>query len=166
MTLRRRLAPLEQNICPQKYLDHKSRTEMKNLRTLTAALVALAFVGCSTTLVWYQPNKTFEETRRDLALCRADAARLMSPVVIANPPPSYPQPPYNPNYSSSPQYSNPAVADNAAAAAQSRQGLSTLGAFLAADANQKNYVNNCMVAKGYSLVDKNSLPPGVAGVPK
>lgn len=41
-----------------------------------------------------------------------------------------------------------------------------LGFFLANDANKKEYVDNCMVAKGYTLVDKNSLPAGVVGVPK
>ena len=40
------------------------------------------------------------------------------------------------------------------------------GFALADDANKKDYINNCMIAKGYSLVDKNSLPAGVTGVLK
>ena len=38
--------------------------------------------------------------------------------------------------------------------------------FFAAEAVKKDLINNCMTAKGYSLVNTNSLPAGVTGVPE
>jgi hypothetical protein len=98
---------------------------MKNIRTLATSLAAVFLVGCGTSKVWYQSDKSFDETRRELAGCRADAARMTNPLAMVN-----------------------------------------LGFALADDSNKKDYINNCMIAKGYSLVDKNSLPAGVMGVPK
>ena len=98
---------------------------MKTLRTL-AALLPLAFVvGCGTSKVWYQDGKSFQETKRQLAGCRAEAARLENPLAMVN-----------------------------------------LGFAIANDANKKDFIKNCMMANGYSLVDKNSLPAGVTGVAK
>ena len=98
---------------------------MRNIRILAAALATVVLVGCGTPQVWYQSSKSFDETRRDLATCRAEAARMTNPLAMAN-----------------------------------------LAFALADDSNKKDYINNCMIAKGYSLVDKNSLPAGVTGVPK
>lgn len=41
-----------------------------------------------------------------------------------------------------------------------------MGFFFAAEAVKKDIINNAMTAKGYSLVNKNSLPTGVTGVPE
>ncbi len=38
--------------------------------------------------------------------------------------------------------------------------------FLANEGNKKDLIKNCMISQGYSLVDKNSLPAGVTGVPE
>ena len=93
--------------------------------SVIAVFAASLLTGCSSTKVWYQADKSFDETQRDWAACRAAAAAVNSPMAMVN-----------------------------------------LGFFLANDANKKSYRENCMVAKGYSLVDKNSLPAGVVGVPK
>lgn len=53
-----------------------------------------------------------------------------------------------------------------AAAVNSPAAMANLGFFLANEGNKSKYRDNCMIAKGYSLVDKNSLPAGVTGVPK
>ena len=41
-----------------------------------------------------------------------------------------------------------------------------MGFFFAAEAVKKDLINNWMTANGYSLVNKNSLPSGVTGVPE
>lgn len=135
---------------------------MKNILTLAAVFAALALAGCSTPQVWYQPGKSFAETQRDLAACRGAAAQ-MNPTVIpssGNTTTVIAQAGYGN------QASQDAAAQNAAAAGQSRQGLTTLAAFLADDARRNDIIIGLMAEKGYSLVDKNSLPPGVKGVPK
>ena len=98
---------------------------MKTLSPLAALLPLALLVGCGTSKVWYQEGKSFQDTNRQLAGCRAEAARLENPLAMVN-----------------------------------------LGFALANDANKKDFIKNCMMANGYSLVDKNSLPAGVIGVPK
>jgi hypothetical protein len=99
---------------------------MKTLRPLVAFLLPVTLlVGCGTSKVWYQEGKSFQDTSRDLAACRAEAARLQNPLAAVN-----------------------------------------LRFLLANDANTKNFIKNCMLANGYSLVHTNSLPAGVKGVPK
>ena len=38
--------------------------------------------------------------------------------------------------------------------------------FIANEGNKKELIKNCMIAQGYSLVEKNSLPLDVVGVPE
>jgi hypothetical protein len=57
---------------------------MKNIPTLAAVFAAIFLVGCGTPRAWYQSGKSFEETRRDLAVCRAEAARLSNPLAMAS----------------------------------------------------------------------------------
>jgi hypothetical protein len=101
------------------------KNSMNNIRPLATLLIAVVLAGCGSPQVWYQAGNSFEQTRRDLGGCRAEAARLTNPLAMVN-----------------------------------------LGFALADDANKKDFVNNCMIAKGYYLVDKNSLPAGVVGVSK
>jgi hypothetical protein len=98
---------------------------MKKFRTFVKLLPLALLVGCGTSKVWYQEGKSFQDTNRQLAGCRAEAARLENPLGMVN-----------------------------------------LGFAIANDANKKDFINNCMMANGYSLVDKNSLSAGVMGVPK
>jgi hypothetical protein len=100
---------------------------MKNLKyiqTLAAALATIILTGCGTPKVWYSSEKSFQQTRQDLAACRAEADRITNPLA-----------PLNLSFSN------------------------------ANEDNKKDFINNCMIAKGYSLVETNSLPAGVAGVP-
>ena len=59
-----------------------------------------------------------------------------------------------------------AACQTGAAAVNNPAAMVNLGFFLANEGNKSKYLDNCMIAKGYSLVDKNSLPAGVVGVPK
>jgi hypothetical protein len=95
-------------------------TIMKRNMALTLGLGLL--VGCGTSKVWYQTGKSLDETQRELAVCRAEAARLENPLAMAN-----------------------------------------AWFALANDANKKDYIKNCMIAKGYSLIEKNAVP-GPLGV--
>ncbi|PYK98434.1 MAG: hypothetical protein DME19_12585 [Verrucomicrobia bacterium] len=53
-----------------------------------------------------------------------------------------------------------------AARINSSLAMVNLGFFLANEGNKKDLINNCMIAKGYSLIKRNTLPPGVTGVPE
>lgn len=98
---------------------------MKLIQNLPVLMIVITLQGCASSKVWYQADKSFEQTRRDLAACRADAARLTNPFAMVN-----------------------------------------LAFALADDANKKDYIENCMIAKGYFLVEKNSVPVGIVAVPK
>jgi hypothetical protein len=102
-----------------------TKDQMRMLRTILLLLPLAIHVGCGTPKVWYQEGMTFQETQRQLAACRAEAARLENPLAMVN-----------------------------------------LGFALANSANKKDFVRNCMIANGYSLVEQNALPTGVTGVPE
>jgi hypothetical protein len=134
---------------------------MKSILLLTAACAALTLTGCSTPQVWYQPSKSFAETQRDLAQCRAIAAG-MSPTV-------FPNSGNTTTVIAQAGYGNQAggaAADNAAAAQGAHNSLVDLATVLSANSRKNAFIAGLMAEKGYSLVDKNSLPPGVKGVPK
>jgi hypothetical protein len=48
--------------------------------SLILSLVTLLSIGCAAPKVWYQEGKSLAETQRQLARCRAEAARLNSPL--------------------------------------------------------------------------------------
>lgn len=98
---------------------------MKAPRLLIILFAAVLFAGCGTPKVWYQAEKSYDETQRTLAGCRMEAARANNPLAMVNG-----------------------------------------WFFLANEGNKKELIKNCMISQGYSLVDKNSLPLGVEGVPE
>jgi len=98
---------------------------MKTLKTIAALLPLAVFVGCSTSKVWYQEGRSFQEAQKDLAACREAKAQLPNPAA-----------------------------------------WNSFGVVIRDTAKRKDYVKDCMMAEGYSLVDKNSLPTGVRGVPQ
>jgi hypothetical protein len=134
---------------------------MKNILILTVACAALTLTGCSTPQVWYQPGKSFAETQRDLAQCRAIAAG-MSPTV-------FPNSGNTTTVVAQAGYGNQAdsaAEDNAAAAQGAHNSMVDLATVLSANSRRNQMIEGLMAEKGYSLVDKNSLPAGVQGVPK
>ncbi len=57
---------------------------MKANRTFPTVLLFMLFTGCGTPKVWYQSGKSPDETRRDLAAARVEAARANNPLGMAN----------------------------------------------------------------------------------
>jgi hypothetical protein len=136
---------------------------MNRIRILAATLLALTLTGCSTQQVWYQPGKSFDETQRELAICRGEAARMVNPTVVpssGNTTTVIAQAGYGNQVNQNPG------AENAASVAQFNQSMAGLAAISADKARRMDIITGLMAEKGYSLVDKNSLPPGVKGVPK
>ena len=97
---------------------------MKTLNILIAIFSVSILAGCSTSKVWYQSGKSTAEAERDLAACRAEAARLENPL---------------------------AMTDAAFA--------------IANHVNKNDFVKNSMIARGYTLVEKNSVPARVSEKP-
>jgi hypothetical protein len=90
------------------------------------AFVPLLLVGCaSSQKVWYSPEKSFEQTTRQLAACRKEAATINNPLAAVN-----------------------------------------LAFHLANNSNKEDYIKNCMMEKGFILIDEKKLPPGAVGVPE
>ena len=101
---------------------------MQTLKTIAALLPLALLLGCNTSKVWYQEGKSFQETQKQLAACRAEKAE--------------------------------AERNRRNSYSMFRQ-LSGNG-----DAPTKGLIDIFMKCHGYSLVDKNSLPAGVRGVPQ
>lgn len=129
--------------------------------TLAAACAALTFAGCSSPLVWYQPGKSFAQTQRDLAICRGIASGACPPPVLpsSNTSVAIAQAGYG-------NQVDTAALDNEIAAQNCHNGLVSLYIVLAASSREQKILKGLMAERGYSLVDKNSLPPGVKGVPQ
>ena len=90
---------------------------MKILKTIAASFPLAVLVGCSTSKTWYQEGRSFQETQKELAACRAEKAQLTNPTA-----------------------------------------WNSFGVVISDTARRRDYLKDCMTAKGYSLVDKNSLP--------
>jgi hypothetical protein len=99
---------------------------MKTLKTIAALLSLAVLVGCSTSKVWYQEGRSFQETQKQLAECRAEKAEAVKA-------------------SHDPMFSMESGSGHAPT---------------------KDLIKISMELRGYSLVDKNSLPKGVRGVPQ
>jgi hypothetical protein len=95
----------------------------KSFHALLVALLLL-LVGCGSPRVWYSPGKSFNDTTRQLASCRKEAATINNPLGAIN-----------------------------------------LAFHLANNANKEDYIKNCMLEKGFILIEAKKLPPGEVGVP-